>query len=386
MSCFSFIFKRKKSSVDESFLNAEGIQNVTLYSYKELKLATEDFSSLNRIGEGGFGSVYKGRLRDGKSVAVKVLSSESRQGVREFLSELRTISNITHDNLVELYGCCVEGNSRILVYNYLPNNSLAQTLLGNGCSDLQFSWRTRTKICIGIARGLAFLHEVVKPHVVHRDIKASNVLLDEHLNPKISDFGLAKLFPPNATHVSTRVAGTIGYLAPEYAMGGQLTRKADIYSFGILLMEIVSGRCNTNKRLPVEDQFLLERIWTLHERNELVLIVDPDLNGDFDAEEACRYLKVGLLCTQDAPKCRPSMSTVVKMLTGEQKVDMECMAKPGLIADFMDLKIRTQKKVEDAALAYTSSSGLSAHDNSPLSSENTTYASFTFTAISDRGD
>ncbi|CAI0409851.1 unnamed protein product [Linum tenue] len=243
-----------------SRLELAGVHNVKTYSYKELRQATEDFSPANKIGEGGFGSVYKGRLKDGNFVAVKLLSADSRQGVGEFLAEIKAISVVEHENLVKLYGCCVEGNHRILVYNYLENNSLAQTLLGGSYSNIQFDWRTWTTICIGVARGLAFLHEEVRPYIVHRDIKASNILLDKDLTPKIADFGLAKLIPSHMTHVSTRVAGTIGYLAPEYAIRGQLTRRADIYSFGVLLVEIVSWRCNTNTRLPIEEQYLLERV------------------------------------------------------------------------------------------------------------------------------
>ncbi|CAL9056606.1 unnamed protein product [Musa banksii] len=213
---------------------------------------------------------------------------------------------------------------------------------GGGHSNIQFSWETRSRICIGVARGLAFLHEEVRPRIVHRDIKASNVLLDSHLTPKISDFGLAKLLPPNTTHVSTRVAGTIGYLAPEYAIHGQLTRRADTYSFGVLLLEIVTGRCNTNTRLPCEDQFLLERTWGLYERGEVLSIVDASLGDDFDAEEACRFIKIALVCTQDAPRLRPSMPAVVRMLRGESNVNME-ITKPGLITDLMDLKVRRQR-------------------------------------------
>ncbi|KAM6584695.1 hypothetical protein CsatB_011697 [Cannabis sativa] len=350
MTCMSFLFSRKGNNARNHGFDVEddvsGIHDVKLYTYRELKTATEDFSQHNKIGEGGFGSVYKGRLKDGKLAAIKVLSAESRQGVKEFLTEIEVISKIEHENLVKLYGCCVEGNHRILVYNYLENNSLAQTLLGGGhaYSSIQFSWQTRYKICVGVARGLAFLHEEVQPYIVHRDIKASNILLDRDLTPKISDFGLAKLIPSNMTHVSTRVAGTIGYLAPEYAIRGQLTRKADIYSFGVLLVEIVSGRCNTNTRLPAGEQYLLERTWHFYERKELIGLVDSSMNGDFDAEEACRFLKIGLLCTQDAPKLRPTMSTVVKMLTGEIEVYDSRITKPGLITDFMDLKVRGPQK------------------------------------------
>jgi serine/threonine protein kinase len=187
----------------------QGEKAVRIFSYNELRRATHDFSGANKIGEGGFGSVFRGRLRDGTIVAVKVLSATSRQGVREFINELTAISDVMHENLITLVGCCAEGSHRILVYNYLENNSLQHTLLGSGRSNIQFNWRARVKITVGVARGLAFLHEEVRPHIIHRDIKASNILLDKDMTPKISDFGLARLLPPNATHVSTRVAGTM---------------------------------------------------------------------------------------------------------------------------------------------------------------------------------
>ncbi|GJX85306.1 cold-responsive protein kinase 1 [Tanacetum coccineum] len=394
MGCFSFFF-RHRAHPPMGFPEFEDelseVQNLKLYSYKELKAATDDFSLANKIGEGGFGPVYLGKLRHGKQAAIKVLSAESRQGAREFLTEIKVISDIEHENLAKLIGCCVEGNHRILVYDYIENNSLAQTLLGSGHSSIQFSWRTRTKICIGIARGLAFLHEEVRPHIVHRDIKASNILLDKDLTPKISDFGLAKLIPVNMTHVSTRVAGTIGYLAPEYAIRGQLTRRADVYSFGVLLVEIVSGRCNTNSLLPADEQYILERVWDLYERNELVELVDTAMYGDFDPEEACKYLKIGLLCTQDNPKLRPVMSTVVKMLSGEMKIDETQITKPGLISDFMDLKIRSNpNKTADATnelkknMFNTTSSGSDNAEHSLLSSNATSQSTMTFTDVWDR--
>ncbi|CAI8595438.1 unnamed protein product [Vicia faba] len=358
MTCFPFTFKKTSSISRQNLDNDEdisGIHNVKIYSYKELSKATNDFSQANKIGEGGFGSVYMGRLKGGKLAAIKVLSAESKQGVKEFLTEINVISDFEHENLVKLYGCCVERNSRILVYNYLENNSLSRTLLGGSHNSIYFDWRTRCRICVGVAKGLAFLHEEVRPPIIHRDIKASNILLDKDLIPKISDFGLAKLMPANATHVSTRVAGTLGYLAPEYAIGGRLTRKADIYSFGVLLVEIVSGRCNTNSRLPIDEQFILERTWELYERKELVALVDTSLNGEFDAEQACKFLKIGLLCTQESPKSRPSMSSVVKMLTGEMKVDDSTMTKPALISDFMDLKVRKNQVSTTMDLKTTSS-------------------------------
>ncbi|OIS99174.1 PREDICTED: putative serine/threonine-protein kinase [Nicotiana attenuata] len=389
MTCFPSLFCRKRHSStrhpSEFDDELSGVKNVILFSYKELRIATDDFSPVNKIGEGGFGSVYKGRLRNGKMAAIKVLSSESKQGVKEFLTEIKVISDVEHENLVKLYGCCIEDDHRILIYNYLENNSLAQTLLGGGHSSIQFSWRTRTKICIGVAKGLAYLHEQVKPHIIHRDIKASNILLDKDLTPRISDFGLAKLIPPNMTHVSTRVAGTIGYLAPEYAIRGQATRKSDVYSYGVLLIEIVTGRCNTNTRLPVDEQYLLERTWQLYERKELILLVDTSLDGDFDAEQACRFLKIGLLCTQDALKLRPSMSTILKMLTGQMEVDDNKITKPGLISDFMDLKVKNAPKPRpeqiNAAYDYVLSSGSQYLDNSTIPSTSSSQATTTFTTV-----
>ncbi|KAF0935851.1 hypothetical protein E2562_036370 [Oryza meyeriana var. granulata] len=387
MGCFCIFGKKRTTRQQSSQHNDDfsGDMNITKFTYKELARVTENFSPSNKIGEGGFGSVYKGKLRNGKFVAVKVLSSESKQGVKEFLNELMAISNISHENLVKLYGYCVEGSQRILVYNYLENNSLAQTLLGYGHSNIQFNWATRVNICIGIARGLAYLHDVVNPHIVHRDIKASNILLDKDLTPKISDFGLAKLLPPDASHVSTRVAGTLGYLAPEYAIRGQVTRKSDVYSFGVLLLEIVSGRSNTNTRLPYEDQILLEKTWVHYEEGDLEKIIDASLGDDLDVAQACRFLKIGLLCTQDVTKHRPTMSVAVRMLTGEVDVDLEKISKPAIISDFMDLKVRSMRKEVDIVTSSTSTllSSIMAH-SSPLLSQETTEASMTFTAISDR--
>ncbi|KAE8684270.1 putative LRR receptor-like serine/threonine-protein kinase [Hibiscus syriacus] len=386
MTCCSFLFSQKKTAsppehrvdIDEE---VSGIQNTRLFPYKELKVATGNFNYSNKIGEGGFGIVYKGTFRDGTVAALKVLSADSRQGLREFLTEINVIADIEHENLVKLHGCCVEGDHRILVYGYLENNNLAQTLLGGGHSSMQFSWPARCKICIGVAKGLAFLHEEVQPCIVHRDIKASNILLDRNLMPKISDFGLAKLFPDNMTHISTRVAGTTGYLAPEYAMRGQLTVKADIYSFGVLLLEIVSGRCNTNRRLPLSDQYLLERAWGLYERRQLAELVDTSMNGDYDDEEAQKFLKVGLLCTQEVPKQRPSMSKVVKMLTGEDPVDDRNISRPGLLSEFM--KIKAHKEKSNVMTGSTSKEG-----NASSSSEYLTMSSatMTFNSIHDRSE
>ncbi|XP_062011553.1 cold-responsive protein kinase 1-like [Rosa rugosa] len=387
MACFSCFFSQKAASSVKRTVDIDevvsGISNLKLYSYKELQNATENFSEDNKIGQGGFGSVYKGTLKDGSVAAIKVLSGDSRQGSREFLTEIEVIASVDHENLVKLYGCCAEGNHRILVYGYLENNSLSQTLLDGGQSGIQFSWQTRCKICIGIARGLAYLHEDVQPHIIHRDIKASNILLDKDFSPKISDFGLAKFIAPNLTHVSTRVAGTAGYIAPEYAIRGQVTRKADIYSFGVLVLEIVSGRCNTNRRLPSKEQYLLERVWELHERGQLVELVDTSLNEDLNVEEACRFMKIGLLCTQDKPKLRPSMSTVVKMLTGEIDVDDEKIDRPGMLSELMNQRDLADVKHSSYSL---SPSGKVLNSSSSSEQITTSFATMTFNSIYDRSN
>ncbi|MBA0810969.1 hypothetical protein Gohar_002910 [Gossypium harknessii] len=212
MSCGCFggsVVKRRQSTARATGgIDEQLIRTVNHFSYDQLKLATDDFHSSNKIGRGGFGTVYKGILKDGTEVAVKTLAAQSKQGAREFLTEINTISNVKHPNLVELIGCCIQGANRILVYEYVENKSLDKVLLDQRSTNIQLDWSKRSAICMGIARGLAFLHEELVPRIVHRDIKSSNILLDKDFNPKIGDFGLAKLFPDNITHISTRIAGT----------------------------------------------------------------------------------------------------------------------------------------------------------------------------------
>ncbi|GAB2284351.1 hypothetical protein Dimus_018807 [Dionaea muscipula] len=287
------------------------------FSLRQIKAATNDFSPLNKIGEGGFGPVYKGVLPDGKVIAVKQLSAKSKQGNREFINEIGMISALQHPNLVKLYGCCIEGKELLLVYEYMVNNSLARALFGREDARLNFDWTTRKKICLGIARGLAYLHEESRLKIVHRDIKATNVLLDKDLNVKISDFGLAKLDEDENSHISTRIAGTIGYMAPEYAMRGYLTSKADIYSYGVVVLEVVSGKSNTNYRPKEEFVYLLDWAYVLHEQGNLLELVDPSLGSDYSEEEAMILLNLALLCTNPSPTLRPKMSSVVSMILGE---------------------------------------------------------------------
>ncbi|KAL9438029.1 hypothetical protein AB3S75_023821 [Citrus x aurantiifolia] len=290
------------------------------FTLRQIKAATNNFAPDNKIGEGGFGPVYKGHMADGTVVAVKQLSSKSKQGNREFVNEIGMISALQHPNLVKLHGCCIEGNQLLLIYEYMENNSLARALFGPEAHRLKLDWPTRHRICVGIARGLAYLHEESRLKIVHRDIKATNVLLDKDLNPKISDFGLAKLDEEDNTHISTRVAGTFGYMAPEYAMRGYLTDKADVYSFGIVALEIVSERSNSSCK-PKEDIFyLLDWALILKAQGNLMELVDKRLGSNFDKEQVMVMINVALLCTDVSSTSRPSMSSVVSRLEGRADV------------------------------------------------------------------
>ncbi|XP_058747462.1 probable LRR receptor-like serine/threonine-protein kinase At1g53440 [Vicia villosa] len=290
------------------------------FSLRQIKAATNDFDPANKIGEGGFGPVFKGVLPDGDVIAVKQLSSKSRQGNREFVNEIGMISALQHPNLVKLYGCCIEGKQLLLIYEYMENNCLGRALFGHQEQKLHLDWPTRMKICLGIAKGLAYLHEESALKIVHRDIKATNVLLDKDLNAKISDFGLAKLDDEGNTHISTRVAGTIGYMAPEYAMRGYLTDKADVYSFGVVALEIVSGKSNTNFNPMEEFVYLMDWAYDLQEQGRLMELVDPNLGSRYSSKEAMRMLNLALLCTNTSPTHRPPMSLVVCMLEGKTPI------------------------------------------------------------------
>ncbi|KAK4347287.1 hypothetical protein RND71_033626 [Anisodus tanguticus] len=303
---------RKQISKEEELSGLDLLTSV--FTIRQIKAATNNFDAANKIGEGGFGSVYKGTLSDGTVIAVKQLSSKSKQGNREFVNEIGMITGLQHPNLVKLYGCCAEGNQLLLVYEYLENNNLACALFGPEEHRLKIDWPTRQKICIGIAKSLAFLHEESSLKVVHRDIKATNVLLDKNLNPKISDFGLAKLDDEDKTHISTRVAGTIGYMAPEYALWGYLTYKADVYSFGVVALEIAAGKNNMTYRPNEKFVCLLDWALDLQRQGKLIELVDETLGSDLNKDEALRMINVALLCINPSPAVRPTMSAVVSIL------------------------------------------------------------------------
>ncbi|KAH1127429.1 hypothetical protein GYH30_016140 [Glycine max] len=293
-----------------------------IFTLRQIKAATNNFNKANKIGEGGFGPVYKGNLSDGTIIAVKQLSSKSRQGNREFLNELGMISALQHPCLVKLYGFCVEGDQLLLVYEYIENNSLARALFGPAEYHIKLDWPTRQKICVGIARGLTYLHEESRLKIVHRG--TSRPLM-------ISDFGLAKLDEEDNTHISTRIAGTYGYMAPEYAMHGYLTDKADVYSFGVVALEIVSGRSNMIQRQKEEAFHLLD--WVTARIN------------------------VSLLCTNVTASLRPTMSLVVSMLEGRSVVQ-EVFSESSEALDEKKLEAMRQHSMDDTLAASSSATDL----------------------------
>ncbi|KAJ6744412.1 PROMASTIGOTE SURFACE ANTIGEN PROTEIN PSA [Salix purpurea] len=274
-----------------------------------------------------------GVLSDGTQIAVKQLSAKSKQGNREFVNEIGMISALQHPNLVRLYGCCIEGKQLLLVYEYMENNSLAHVLFGTKeIEAMKLDWRTRQRICVNIAKGLVFLHEESTLKIVHRDIKGTNILLDKDMNAKISDFGMAKLDDEDNTHIDTRIAGTMGYMAPEYALYGYLTYKADVYSFGVVALEIVSGMNNAKFRRGENFVCLLDWVLYLQKNGDIMEMVDPRLGSAFNKKEVVRMINVALLCTNQSPALRPIMSTVVSMLEGKTDVE-ELVMVPSTLSD-----------------------------------------------------
>ncbi|XP_048140672.1 proline-rich receptor-like protein kinase PERK1 isoform X1 [Rhodamnia argentea] len=288
------------------------------FTYEELKRAADGFSNLNLLGQGGFGYVHKGVLSSGKVVAIKQLKAGSGQGEREFQAEVEIISRIHHRHLVSLVGYCISGAQRILVYEFVPNSTLEFHLHGKDRPTM--SWPTRMKIALGSARGLAYLHEDCHPKIIHRDIKASNILLDFNFESKVADFGLAKLAFDTDTHVSTRVMGTFGYLAPEYASSGKLTEKSDVFSFGVVLLELITGRRPVDKTRPFVEDSMVDWARPLLiqalEDGKFDAIVDLKLHKDYDSEEVTRMIACAAACVRHSARHRPRMTQVVRALEG----------------------------------------------------------------------
>ncbi|XP_024517325.1 cysteine-rich receptor-like protein kinase 15 [Selaginella moellendorffii] len=337
-----FILKRRKKLPKKQEPAREEFDELQLtlhrgpvtFSYDLLRRATEDFSDDKKLGEGGFGAVYKGTFGDGTEIAIKKLSVSSKQGEQQFLNEVKVIGSVQHRNLVRLLGCCVEGSERLLVYEFLKNNSLEKALLDDMLSEEEtprLSLTTRYNILLGTARGLTYLHEDSQIRIVHRDIKPSNILLDETFEAKISDFGLARLYEEDeATEIiTTKVAGTYGYMAPEYAFHGHLSEKADVFTFGVVVLETLAGRKNRDVTLPGPEQYLLEWAWQLHSDGLLANLLDPKLVRSSSNEQErtlVQAIHIALMCTQASPQDRPSMSHVVAMLSGHSNVNVPLSA------------------------------------------------------------
>ncbi|KHN28390.1 G-type lectin S-receptor-like serine/threonine-protein kinase At4g27290 [Glycine soja] len=325
-----FIYRRNiadksktKKSIDRQLQDVD----VPLFDMLTITAATDNFLLNNKIGEGGFGPVYKGKLVGGQEIAVKRLSSLSGQGITEFITEVKLIAKLQHRNLVKLLGCCIKGQEKLLVYEYVVNGSLNSFIFDQIKSKL-LDWPRRFNIILGIARGLLYLHQDSRLRIIHRDLKASNVLLDEKLNPKISDFGMARAFGGDQTEGNTnRVVGTYGYMAPEYAFDGNFSIKSDVFSFGILLLEIVCGI--KNKSLCHENLTLnlVGYAWALWKEQNALQLIDSGIKDSCVIPEVLRCIHVSLLCVQQYPEDRPTMTSVIQMLGSE--MDMVEPKEPG---------------------------------------------------------
>ncbi|XP_019255623.1 PREDICTED: G-type lectin S-receptor-like serine/threonine-protein kinase At4g27290 isoform X2 [Nicotiana attenuata] len=291
--------------------------DLPLFDFATILEATSNFSLNNKLGEGGFGPVYKGILKDGQEIAVKRLSRYSAQGTDEFMNEVIFIAKLQHRNLVKLLGCCIQAEEKMLIYEYMPNKSLDWFLFDRDRSSL-LDWTKCIHIINGIARGLLYLHQDSRLRIIHRDLKPSNVLLDIDMNPKISDFGMARSFGGNETGaMTTRVVGTYGYMSPEYAEEGIFSVKSDVFSFGVLVLEILSGKRNRGFFHPDHHHNLLGHVWILFNEGRVLELINAHLRESRNLSEVQRSFHVGLLCVQQCPDDRPSMSSVVLMLSSD---------------------------------------------------------------------
>ncbi|PHU17363.1 G-type lectin S-receptor-like serine/threonine-protein kinase [Capsicum chinense] len=297
--------------------SAVHMEELPVFNLDMLANATSQFHEDNKLGQGGFGPVYRGKLEDGKEIAVKRLSKASGQGLEEFMNEVSVISKVQHRNLVRLLGCCVDKEETMLIYEYMPKKSLDVFLFDEGHRGI-LDWRKRSTIIEGVSRGLLYLHRDSILKIIHRDLKPSNILLDNNFNPKISDFGMARIFGSDQDQANTRrVVGTYGYMAPEYAMQGRFSEKSDVFSFGVLVLEIISGRKSTSSWSETPSLSLLGYAWKLWKEQDLSTFIDPFILNPSTEMEIRKYMQIGLLCVQEFAEDRPSISSVLVMLTGE---------------------------------------------------------------------
>ncbi|XP_050106838.1 probable LRR receptor-like serine/threonine-protein kinase At5g45780 isoform X4 [Malus sylvestris] len=293
------------------------ISHLKRFSFRELQIATSNFSSKNILGQGGYGVVYKGCLPNRTMMAVKRLRDPNFTGEVQFQTEVEMIGLALHRNLLRLYGFCMTPNERLLIYPFMPNGSVADRLRETGREKPSLDWDRRLCIALGAARGLLYLHEQCNPKIIHRDVKAANILLDASYEAVVGDFGLAKLLDRRESHVTTAVRGTVGHIAPEYLSTGQSSEKTDVFGFGILLLELITGQKALDAgNGQVQKGMILDLVRTLHEEKRLEVLVDRDLKGCFDAIELEQCVELALQCTQSSPILRPKMSDVLKILEG----------------------------------------------------------------------
>ncbi|XP_050136931.1 G-type lectin S-receptor-like serine/threonine-protein kinase At1g11410 [Malus sylvestris] len=314
---YMFFMEDRTDLDDQSKINSE----LQFFDLTTVAAATDNFSVANKLGKGGFGTVYKGVLHNGKEVAVKRLSKNSGQGIEEFKNEVMIIAKLQHRNLVKIIGCCIEDEEKMLIYEYVPNKSLDSFIFDETKRNL-LDWTKRFEIICGIARGILYLHQDSRLRIIHRDLKASNILLDASMSPKIADFGMARIFLGDQCEANTyRVVGTYGYMSPEYAMEGIFSVKSDVYSFGVLLLEIITGRRNSgyhHKKYPHSN--LVGYVWDLWREGNALEIVDPSMGESYHVNEVVRCIQIALLCVQEFAADRPTMSAVVFMLGNEAAV------------------------------------------------------------------
>ncbi|XP_041023459.1 LOW QUALITY PROTEIN: cysteine-rich receptor-like protein kinase 10 [Juglans microcarpa x Juglans regia] len=359
-----FLIRRGRNKLDagkgDNALNDITTVESLQFDFSTIEAATNKFSENSKLGEGGFGVVYKGTLSNGQEIAVKRLSKRSGQGAEQFKNEVVLVAKLQHRNLARLLGFCMAGEERILVYEFIPNKSL-DNFLYDPERQRQLDWSKRYKIIDGIARGIQYLHEDSRLKIIHRDLKVSNILLDANMNPKISDFGMARIFGVDQTQGNTsRVVGTYGYMSPEYAMHGEFSVKSDVYSFGVLILEIISGKKNSTFYESDGAEDLLSYAW-IHWRDGTPMeLLDPVLGDSYSRDEVMRCIHIGLLCVQEDPADRPSMASIVLTLSSHS-VTLQAPQQP---AFFLRSKTDMPTRVLESGQSTSASIPLSVNEAS----------------------
>ncbi|XP_051215547.1 cysteine-rich receptor-like protein kinase 6 isoform X1 [Lolium perenne] len=369
--CVLYIIRRRKKGKINSTEQPKNIDEIlrlwkmedtgsefALYDFSQIADATDNFAPAKILGEGGFGPVYKGVFPDGQKVAIKKLAAQSRQGLMEFKNEIQLVAKLQHRNLVMLLGCCVHGEEKILIYEYMTNKSLDYFIF-DPIRRTSLNWMIRFKIVEGVAQGLLYLHEHSRLRIIHRDLKASNILLDSELNPKISDFGMARIFPSDATQEkASRLVGTYGYMAPEYAFGGLLSIKSDVFSFGVLLLEIISGKRSAGFQHSGDGEFpnLLQYAWQMWKEGRWHEFVDQSFGDEYKPGDMRKYLTLALMCVQVKAVDRPTMSDIVAML-GSDDITIPEPRQPAYSCTGVDASVNINVSCTRNDISFTTIDG-----------------------------